>query len=120
VAVNVVIAQNNTRAADALVESLQRFGAVSVAHSAEELKSAIPARRPKLVVLDLETVPMDLVRQICQEFSLPVVCTHRVPDEEMWAEALQAGAIDCCKDDDVRGIIMAARRNVPTLRTLAA
>ena len=114
-ALNVVIAQSNPQAAQNLATSLRNLGPVSVAHSLEELQNVIPARRPKLVVLDLETVPMQMVRQICQDFELPVVCTHRIPDDEMWTEAPDAGAIDCCKDDDAGGIMQAARRNVAFL-----
>jgi DNA-binding response OmpR family regulator len=112
---NVVIAQSNVKAAQNLASSLRNLGAVSVAQSVEELQSVIPTRRPKLVVLDLETVPMQVVRQICRDFELPVVCTHRIPDDEMWTEALDAGAVDCCKDDDASGIMLAARRNVASL-----
>jgi len=38
----------------------------------------------------------------------PIVCTHRLADETMWANALAAGAADCCYASDVRAIVLAA------------
>ena len=110
----VVIAQSNPKAAEVLAASLKKhLGPVSVASSMEELRTAIPQRRAGLAVVDLEMVPLPQVKQICREFgNVSVVCTHRLPDEEMWTSALEAGAIDCCENEDIRGIVEAARRNV--------
>jgi hypothetical protein len=48
------------------------------------------------------------------------VCTHRIPDDEMWAEALTAGAIDCCQNADVAGILDAVQRNIHLAHSSAA
>ena len=47
--------------------------------------------------------------------TLPIVCTHRVPDEEMWMAALEAGASDVCPADDVANVLTSVLR-IPTLR----
>jgi len=31
---------------------------------------------------------------------MEIVCTHHTPDDVMWTDALDAGALDCCFDDD--------------------
>ena len=49
------------------------------------------------------------VQQLTRQFSATkIVCTHRLADEKMWAEALAAGAADCCHSSDVRAIVLAA------------
>ena len=118
----VVIAQTNPHAAEVLAASLKKqLGPVSLARSMEELMSVIPSRRAGLAVVDLELVPLPEVKQLCREFgNVSVVCTHRLPDEEMWTEALDAGAIDCCESSDVRSIVEAALRNLPSSRSTAA
>jgi len=30
---------------------------------------------------------------------MEIICTHRTPDDVIWTEAMDAGAIDCCFDD---------------------
>lgn len=119
---NVVIASTDSKAASQLAESLHRhFRSVAVARSIDEVRHAIPKHRAQLAIVDLELANLDEVQKLCSEFGqTQVVCTHRIPDEEMWAEALTAGAIDCCQNADVAGILDAVRRNVQKARANAA
>jgi hypothetical protein len=41
---------------------------------------------------------------------MQIVCTHRTPDEVMWTEAMDAGALDCCFNDDGQAIGRAIHR----------
>lgn len=120
--VNVVIATTDTKTASHLAETLNRyFRSVAVARSVEEVRHAIPKHRAQLAIVDLELANMNEVKELCNEFGgTQVVCTHRIPDEEMWTEALTAGAIDCCQNADVAGILDAVRRNGRMARSNAA
>ena len=119
---DVVIASPDTQAASQLAESLHRhFRSVAVARSMDEVRHAIPKHRAQLAIVDLELLNFGDVKQLCSDFGqTQVVCTHRIPDEEMWAEALTAGAIDCCQNADIAGILDAVRRNVVKARANAA
>lgn len=110
---NVVVAISDPKAAAELVSKLnQHFRSVAVASSADEARHAIPKNRAQLAVIDLETVGLPEVEQLCHDFrNTSVVCTHRLADEEMWSHALEAGAIDCCYSTDVNGILQAVDRN---------
>ena len=50
---------------------------------------------------------------------LPIVCTHRVPDEEMWMAALEAGASDVCPTDDVENVLTSVLRSTGLSRSAA-
>lgn len=121
-ALNVVVAGSDSQAASQLAASLNRyFRTVSVARSLEEVRHAIPKHRADLAVLDLELASVEDVERLAREFNhTSIVCTHRIPDEEMWASALAAGAIDCCQNADVASIVQAADRNVKMARSSAA
>src|SRR5512133_4314349 len=108
---NVVIATTDTRSAGQLADSLNRhFRAVSVARSLDAVRHAIPKRLAQVAIVDLELASMPQVRDLCSEFAqTQVLCTHRIPDEEMWADALNAGAIDCCQNADITAIVDAVR-----------
>ena len=119
---SVVIATADHQSASRLAESLNRhFRTVAVAHSIDECRHAIPKHRAQLAIVDLESVNLEDVAKLRNDFGqTQVVCTHRVPDEEMWTEALTAGAIDCCQNADVAAILEAIRRNFRQTRTNAA
>ena len=120
--VNVVIANHDYVAAAELAASLHdHFRSVAVARSLEEARSAIPKHRAQLAVVDLELASLADVKELCNDFGhTAIVCTHRIPDEEMWAAALAAGAIDCCQRDDIAGIVGAVSRNLKMARSSAA
>jgi hypothetical protein len=45
---------------------------------------------------------------------------HRVPDEEMWTAALDAGALDVCPESDGSEIVAAVYRHIISRRSAAA
>lgn len=109
---NVVIAQGDFVAAEALASSLHGyFRNVAVARNAEELRKVILRQPADAAVVDLELVSFHELENLCLQFAeIPVVATHRIPDDSMWNSALSAGAIDCCDSNDVRNIIGAIER----------
>ena len=119
---SVVVASNNPRAASQLVASLNpHFHVVSVARSLDEVRRAIPKHRAQLAIVDLELASVQDVKRLVQDFKgTCVVCTHRIPDEEMWASVLAAGAIDCCPSDDAASILQTVTRNMSVAQTTAA
>ena len=44
------------------------------------------------------------------QLGMEVVCTHHTPDDVMWTDALDAGALDCCFDDDGPAICRAIQQ----------
>ena len=119
---NVIVAQSNASAAASLAASLQRVcRSVVVAKSPEEVRAAVPKHRADIVIADLELVHMPEIERLHHEFGgVRIVCTHRVPDEQMWAESLQAGAADCCFADDARAILASALDQRALARAKAA
>lgn len=117
---NVVVAQNDKRVAEKITSCLNRiFHSVRVVATVPDLESAIPRLRADLIVLDLEMTDLNLVQKLCREYHVPVICTHRIPDERMWAESLNAGAVDCCQNTDTRGLELTLKRNL-NIRAMAA
>jgi DNA-binding NarL/FixJ family response regulator len=119
---NVVVASLDSQAASQLATSLNKyFRNVSVAGSLDEVRHAIPKHRAHLAIVDLELAPVQEVERLTREFQhTNIVCTHRIPDEEMWTSALAAGAIDCCPSDDAACIVNAVNRHVRVARSQAA
>jgi DNA-binding NarL/FixJ family response regulator len=119
---NVVIANRDSQSAAQLAASLNTyFRNVSVVRSLDEVRHAIPMHRAQLAILDLELASVEDVERLAHEFDhTGIVCTHRIPDDEMWAAALAAGAIDCCPSDDAAGIVDAVDRYVRLTRSNAA
>jgi len=106
----VVIASQNSLITLSLSESLRRhFRSVHVAQTPQDLESAIVRHRAEAAIADLETISLDDVARLHQSFGqVNIVCTHRVPDEQMWADSLAAGAADCCHHGDHAEIARAA------------
>ncbi len=109
---NVIIAQNNPHSAQYLAASLHtHFRGVYIARNLDELRLCLRKRRPRAAVLDLELVNAPEIQSLRREFEqVEIVCTHRVPDEQIWQSALAAGAVDCCSDHDVSAIVAALDR----------
>ena len=119
---NVVIANRDSQSASQLAASLNTyFRNVSVVRSLDEVRTAIPRHRAQFAILDLELASVEDVERLAREFDhTGIVCTHRIPDDEMWASALDAGAIDCCQNADVAAIVQAVERYVKRARVNAA
>jgi DNA-binding NarL/FixJ family response regulator len=114
---NVVVAQMDSRNAERLAASLyDHFPSVAVARSLEELRDAIPKHRADVAIVDLELVGLPELEDLHRRHrTTNLVCTHRVADEEMWAQALSAGASDMCASTDVQGIVRSALRSLGLL-----
>ena len=119
---NVVLFQSDPRITQSLAANLgSQFHSVYVARSQEDLRAAVARHRPKVVILDVELSSLADVNELHQEFpGVAIVCTHRLADEEMWAEALAAGADDFCPSSDTSGILRSAVRNAALARSAAA
>ncbi len=107
---SVVVAQSNSQTAEMLEKSLyNHFRVVHLAGDVDALRLAIPRYRADVAIIDLELAALSEVQQLKQDFAATtIVCTHRLADETMWANALAAGATDCCYASDVRAIVLAA------------
>ena len=119
---NVVLLQNDSRVAQALVASLcNSFQSVRMVRSVDELRTSIPKHRCDVVVLDMEVATLSDVEHLSQEFpKAAIVCTHRLPDDEMWTAALSAGAADICPSTDTHSVLMAALRSTSQTHSAAA
>jgi DNA-binding NarL/FixJ family response regulator len=118
---DVIVAQSDCVVAEHLAAQLHSyFRNISVARDLDEIRHIIYRHGAEVVVLDLDLAGYRDLRALTREFpSVGFVCTHRVPDEEMWQETLSAGAIDCCANDDVHEIVRASRRVGHTLHAAA-
>jgi DNA-binding NarL/FixJ family response regulator len=108
---DVIVAQSDCVVAQHLAARLHTyFRKVSVARDVDQMRQMIHRQGADVVVFDLELADLQNLRQLTREFHpIGFVCTHRVPDEEMWREVLQAGAVDCCASSDVQQIVRATR-----------
>ena len=103
---SVVVLENDPRVAQSLAGKLSAHCVVHVAHSSDELRERIARSRPEAIVLDIENSRLSDVRNLHNDFpSLPIMCLHRVPDEQMWVDALDAGASDVCGADDAQHVV---------------
>jgi hypothetical protein len=100
---NLVVYQSDPRTAQDLVVSLsQYFGSVKLAHRAEEVRPAIVRTHANVLVLDMEKSQPDEIGRLHHEFPfLRIVGTHRLADEQLWAEALNQGAADICAPSNI-------------------
>src|SRR5438034_652556 len=74
-----------------------------------------------VAIVDIERASISDVHRLSSEFpGVGIVCTHRLADEEMWTEALSAGAADICPSNDTRSIITAAKRSAGMMHSAAA
>lgn len=114
-ALNIIVFQHDPSLAQALASTLSlHYHSVYVADSLQELRVQIPRYRADVAVMDVEASRLEDVEMLHREFPrTSIVCTHRVPDEEMWAAALNAGASDMCPASDTRSIAQSAERSVP-------
>jgi DNA-binding NtrC family response regulator len=118
---SVVILEKDPKVALYMAGGLRPRFAVHVAESREELRDDVARNHPEAVVLNIEHWRLTDVESLHHEFpALPIVCTHRVPDEEMWMAALEAGASDVCPADDVDNVVSSVLRSVELSRGVAA
>ena len=80
---SVVVLESDPRLAQSLAGGLSsHFNSIQLTRSGDELRERIARNRPEVVILDMEYSRLTDVRNLHHDFpSLPIVCTHRVPDE---------------------------------------
>ena len=119
---SVVVLESDSRLAQSLAGGLSsHFNSVHLTRSGDELREQVAGNRPEVVILDMEYSRLTDVRNLHHDFpSLPIVCTYRVPDEELWIAAMEAGASDVCPADDVQNVLSSALRSVAVARSAAA
>lgn len=118
---NVVLAQHDPTAATTLINNLRGQCRAVTLSGKTQLRHAILKARANVAVIDLELFTLPEVQEICKEFSnVSVVCTHRLADEQLWTNVMNAGAADCCLPSDVNGILFAVRRFAASARGAAA
>jgi DNA-binding response OmpR family regulator len=119
---SVVIFENDPKVAQSLAGKFSaHFHAVHVTRSGDELRERIARSRPEAVVLDIENSRLADVRKLRNDFpTLPIVCLHRLPDEQLWVEALDAGASDVCQADDAQNVLSSVLHNVAIAKNAAA
>jgi DNA-binding NarL/FixJ family response regulator len=119
---NVVVLETNARVARSLAGKLSsHFNAVHLTSSGDELRERINRNHPQAVVLDMEASRLTDVRSLHRDYpSLPIVCTHRIPDERLWIDALEAGASDVCQSDDAQDVLTSVLRSVAGARAASA
>jgi two-component system KDP operon response regulator KdpE len=119
---NVIVFESDPQVAQSLAGKLSaHFHAVHMTHSSDELRERIARSRPEAVILDMEFSRLSDVRNLHHEFpSLPIVCLHRIPDEQLWVEALEAGASDVCRADDVQNVLASVLQSVALAKSTAA
>jgi DNA-binding NarL/FixJ family response regulator len=115
---NVVVVESDSRVTNSLSS---HFHSVLLTRPGDDLRERVAKSRPEAVILDMEYSRLTDVRNLRQDFpSLPIVCTHRVPDEELWIAAMDAGASDVCAPDDVQNVLTSTLRSVPGTRSAVA
>lgn len=104
---SVVVLEQDPKVAKSLAGKLSpHFHDVHLARSGEELRERVAKDKPEVVVLDVEYSRLSDVRNLHSDFpSLPIVCTHRIPDDDLWIAAMEAGASDVCPSDDPQKVL---------------
>src|SRR5271170_2300759 len=97
----IVILQNDPARAENLVSKVRSVSeAVFIARSLPELQRLASQFPIQVAVLDLSLVTFREIILLRHQLGIEIICTHHTPDELMWTEAMDAGALDCCFDDD--------------------
>jgi|SRR5271165_7277072 len=118
---SVVVLEKDPRVGRSLAGGLRPHFSVQLVNSRDELRDQLVRNRPEALVLNIEQWLLTDVERLHHDFpKLPIVCTHRVPDEEMWMAALEAGASDVCPADDVAGVLTSVLRSMELSRSAAA
>jgi DNA-binding NtrC family response regulator len=119
---SVIVLESDSSVAQALAGGLSsHLHSVQMTRSGEELRERVAENHPAVVILDMECSHLSDVRTLHHDFpSMPIVCTHRVPDDDLWIAAMDAGATDVCATDDVQKVLLSALQSVATAKGAAA
>jgi two-component system KDP operon response regulator KdpE len=121
-----VVLESDPKLAQSLAGGLSsHFKSVHLTRSGDELRQRLAGNPPEVVILDMDysrlTDVLTDVRNLHHDFpSVPIVCTYRIPDEELWIAALEAGASDVCPADDVQNVLSSALRSVALAKCAVA
>lgn len=108
---SVIVLEKDPVVANFLAGGLRAHFSVHVIRDREELPENVSKNHSSALVMNIEHWRLTEVKNLHREFpSLSIICTHRVPDEEMWMAALEAGASDVCPSDDVNHIVNSVLR----------
>jgi DNA-binding response OmpR family regulator len=109
-----VVLETDPKVAQYLAAGLRpHFTSVHVVGSRDEMRKNVSDGRAEVLVLDIEDGNLTDVEVLHRDFpKLTIVCTHRVPDEDLWMAALEAGASDVCPADDVNIVLASVLRHV--------
>ncbi len=117
----VVVLEHDPNLARSIAGELRPHFSVHLARTREELRDNVMQNRPEAIVLNIEASHLGEVASLHQDFpELSIVCTHRIPDEEMWTAALEAGATDVCPVHDVRNVLTSVLRHTRSTGSAAA
>jgi hypothetical protein len=106
----IVILQNDPTRAENLVSKVRSVSeAVFIARSLPELHKLASQFPIQIGVLDLDLITFHEIIRLRHQ-GMEIVCTHHTPDDVMWTGALDAGALDCCFDDDGPAICRAIQQ----------
>lgn len=118
---SIVVLEKDPNVARSLAGGLGPHFSVHVTGSGDELRNNLAQNRPEAVILNMEMWRLTDVECLHRDFpEIPIVCTHRIADEEMWMAALSAGASDMCQSDDVANVLTSVLRNTSLSRRAAA
>jgi DNA-binding NtrC family response regulator len=109
---NVVLYNKDVEVAKLLADGLAgHVRSTFLAQSCDEIRPTVAQHRAGVLVLDVEGLSLDVVQRLRQEFpALSIVCTHRLADEELWAEALTRGAADICAPRNTQDVVQSVLR----------
>jgi ActR/RegA family two-component response regulator len=118
----VVLLQADSPLSSVLQRELENAcGGVQRVRSVGQARQAIAHHRASHAVIDCEISSFREIADLTRDFpATAVICTHRLADELMWAEALNAGAVDIFSPTDARGIISALTRSSAIMGAIAA
>ena len=119
---SVVVLEGDPKLAQSLAGGLQpHFHSVHLTRSREELRDRLVRSKAGAVIVDIESWRLSDIASLHRDFpTLPIVCTHRIPDEEIWMAALEAGACDVCPADDVGNVLSSVLRSMALTQVAAA
>jgi DNA-binding NarL/FixJ family response regulator len=117
-----VVLESDPKLAQSLAGGLSsHFNSVLLTRSRDELRERVAGSQPQVVILDMEYSRLTDVRNLHHDYpSLPIVCTYRIPDDELWIAALEAGASDVCPADDVQNVLSSALRSMALAKAATA
>ena len=120
---SVILLEKDPAVANFLADGLRAHFSVHVIRDREELQENISANQASIRRGNRGESARRLseVEHLHRQFpTLSIVCTHRVPDEEMWMAALEAGASDVCPSDDVNHLVNSVLRALALAQAAAA